>query len=56
MVEEAESVLGSDGRVVVRLSGTEPVARVMVEGPEQGIIEPLAHRIGQAIANALGMS
>jgi len=56
MVEEAESVLGSDGRVVVRLSGTEPVARVMVEGPEQGIIEPLAHRIGQAIANELGVS
>jgi len=56
MVAEAESVLGSNGRVVVRLSGTEAVARVMVEGPEQGLIEPLAHRIGQAIANALGMS
>ena len=56
MVEEAESVLGSDGRVVVRLSGTEPVARVMVEGPDQGIIVPLAHRIGQAIANELGVS
>jgi phosphoglucosamine mutase len=53
-VAEAESVLGSDGRVVVRLSGTEPVVRVMVEGPEQGMIEPLAHRIGQAVANALG--
>ena len=56
MVEEAESVLGSNGRVVVRLSGTEPVARVMVEGPDQGIIVPLAHRIGQAIANELGVS
>ena len=56
MVEEAESVLGNDGRVVVRLSGTEPVARVMVEGPDQDIIEPLAHRIGQAITNELGLS
>lgn len=56
MVEEAERELGSNGRVVVRLSGTEPVARVMVEGLEQGIIEPLAHRIGQAITNELGMS
>jgi len=49
-------VLGSDGRVVVRLSGTELVARVMVEGLEHGIIEPLAQRIGQAITNELGMS
>jgi len=56
LVEEAESVLGSDGRVVVRLSGTEPVARVMVEGLEQSIIEPLAHRIGQAITKELGMA
>ncbi len=56
MVEEAESVLGSDGRVVVRLSGTEPVARVMVEGPDQDIIAPLAYRIAQAITNELGMS
>src|SRR5262249_853132 len=55
-VEEAESVLGSDGRVVVRLSGTEPVARVMVEGPDQDIIAPLADRIAQAIANELGIS
>lgn len=55
-VGEAESVLGSDGRVVVRLSGTEPVVRVMVEGPEQSITEHLAHHIGQAIANELGMS
>jgi phosphoglucosamine mutase len=55
-VAEAENVLGSDGRVVVRLSGTEPVVRVMVEGPEQGIIESLAHRIRQVISNELGMS
>jgi len=26
----------------------------MIEGPEQGIIEPLAYRIGQAIAHELG--
>ena len=55
-IEEAQRELGSNGRVIVRLSGTEPVARVMVEGLEQDIIEPLAHRIEQAIANALGVS
>ena len=56
MIAEAESVLGHDGRVMVRLSGTESVARVMLEGPEQSLIESLAHRIGQAITSELGSS
>jgi phosphoglucosamine mutase len=56
VVEEAEHCLGHEGRVVVRLSGTESVARVMIEGPEQSLIESLAHRIGQAITRALGHS
>jgi len=55
-VEEVERVLGNDGRVVVRLSGTESVARVMLEGPEQSLIESLAHRIGQVITNELGIA
>jgi phosphoglucosamine mutase len=56
VVEEAEHSLGHEGRVVVRLSGTESVARVMVEGPEENLIESLARRIGQAIARALAGS
>ena len=55
-IADAERVLGNDGRVVVRLSGTESVARVMLEGPEQSLIESLAHRIGQAITSELGIS
>ena len=51
IVEEAEHRLGHAGRVVVRLSGTESVARVMIEGPEQSLIESLAHHIGQAITS-----
>jgi phosphoglucosamine mutase len=54
MIEEAEHRLGHAGRVVVRLSGTESVVRVMIEGPEQSLIESLAHHIGQAITSALG--
>jgi len=54
-IADAERVLGNDGRVVVRLSGTESVARVMLEGPEQSLIESLAHRIGQAITSELGI-
>jgi phosphoglucosamine mutase len=53
-IEEAEHRLGHAGRVVVRLSGTEAVARIMIEGPEQSLIESLAHHIGQAITSELG--
>jgi len=56
VIEEAEHSLGQDGRIVVRLSGTEPVVRVMLEGPEESLIESLAHRIGQAITRALDSS
>jgi phosphoglucosamine mutase len=55
-VEEAQQSLGHEGRVVVRLSGTEAVARVMVEGPEEDLITSWAHRIGQAITCALAGS
>ena len=55
-VQQAEMVLGSRGRVFVRLSGTERVARVMVEGSEKTVIESLAHQIAQAIAAELGVS
>jgi phosphoglucosamine mutase len=41
----AEAELGSDGRVVVRYSGTEPLARVMIEGPDQGRVEALCDAI-----------
>jgi len=53
VVAEVEHSLGHEGRVVVRLSGTESVARVMVEGPEENLIASLARRIGQAITRAL---
>jgi phosphoglucosamine mutase len=56
IIEAAEARLGSAGRVLVRLSGTEALARVMVEGPEEGLIASLAHRIGQAITQELGTS
>jgi phosphoglucosamine mutase len=48
-VQHAERVLGNDGRVLVRLSGTELVVRVMVEGPDEILITPLAQYIAQTI-------
>ncbi len=53
-VEEAEERLGDDGRLVLRYSGTEPLARVMIEGREQAEIEELAGRIAGAIEAAIG--
>ena len=34
-----EAEFGDSGRVLVRFSGTEPLARVMVEGPELKRVE-----------------
>jgi phosphoglucosamine mutase len=52
-VRYVEGLLGHDGRVVVRLSGTELVARVMVEGLDEAMITPLAQLIAQTIVREL---
>ena len=41
-VRQAEKVLGQDGRILVRESGTEPVIRIMVEAKDKKICEDLA--------------
>jgi phosphoglucosamine mutase len=41
--------LGSNGRVLVRASGTEPVLRVMVEAKSQEMAKSLAEKIAQRI-------
>ncbi len=38
-IAEAEARLGNDGRVLVRMSGTEPLLRVMVEHAEQSVAD-----------------
>jgi phosphoglucosamine mutase len=54
-IAECRSEIGEQGRVVVRYSGTEPLARVMVEAGEAGMVEYHAARIAQAIDSALGV-
>jgi phosphoglucosamine mutase len=54
IIRSAEVRLGKTGRVLVRLSGTEPVARVMVEGREHQTVERLAREIAQVIEKELG--
>ena len=50
----AEAEFGDAGRVLVRFSGTEPLARVMVEGPRLDRVEHFAQSIAAAIRAELG--
>lgn len=53
-IAAVESQLGSNGRVLVRFSGTEPLVRVMVEGPTQTEVETHAQRIAGSLRSELG--
>ena len=48
-ISEAERAFGPEGRVLVRFSGTEPVVRVMVEGPNRELVEAMARRIASVV-------
>ncbi len=43
------------GRVLVRYSGTEPICRVMVEGPKLKPVQDLANEIASVIEEELGL-
>ena len=48
-IKEVENELGEEGRVLVRYSGTQPLLRVMVEGPKPDITRSCCERICSAI-------
>jgi len=48
-VGEAQAALADRGRVILRYSGTEPLARVMVEGEDEAYINEAADNIADAI-------
>ncbi|MBN2564863.1 MAG: phosphoglucosamine mutase [Candidatus Eisenbacteria bacterium] len=50
----AEQVLGQSGRIVVRFSGTEPLARVMIEAEDAAQVDLYTERIAAAIRRELG--
>ena len=52
-IARAESEFGQSGRVLVRFSGTEPLARVMVEGPQLERVEHYAESIAAEIQREL---
>ncbi len=52
LLKDIEQLLGSEGRVVLRPSGTEPVVRVMVEAAEAQTVTELTEQLAQAVAKA----
>jgi phosphoglucosamine mutase len=55
-VRAVEEALGENGRVLLRYSGTENVARVMVEGPDRQVIQAQAQGLADCIQAALSQS
>lgn len=52
-VTAAEQVLGSEGRVLLRASGTEPLIRVMVEGVDEKTVTTLANQLAEDVKNSI---
>jgi phosphoglucosamine mutase len=53
-IREAEDDLRDSGRVVIRYSGTEPLARVMIEAEDEAAMQRHANAIANAIRAELG--
>jgi len=53
-IEAAEREFQGSGRVVVRFSGTEPLARVMIEAGTHEEVDKWTGRIADAIRTELG--
>jgi len=53
VVEHYKQELGENGQILVRASGTEPLIRIMAEGPEQGQLETIAEKIAEIVRKEL---
>lgn len=53
VIREAEAALDGQGRVLVRYSGTEPLLRIMIEGPTKDVVNGWAGRIEAVVREHL---
>ncbi len=51
-IERVEKKLGEFGKMVVRPSGTEPLVRIMAQGPDKRLLEEVIHDIKEAISKS----
>ncbi len=49
LVKEAEMIMEGKGRVLIRPSGTQPLLRIMTEGPEKLLVVKAANYLAKAI-------
>ena len=54
LVRESEKILGDKGRINLRYSGTELLARVMVEGEDEALINGIASSVSSVISENIG--
>jgi phosphoglucosamine mutase len=53
-IAEAEAELAGKGRVLIRYSGTQPMCRVMVEGPTKELTQTIANRLVGVVKECIG--
>jgi phosphoglucosamine mutase len=53
-IAAAEAELGDEGRILIRYSGTQPMCRVMVEGPSEAVTETICERLAAVVKECLG--
>ncbi|MGL6016488.1 MAG: phosphoglucosamine mutase, partial [Selenomonadaceae bacterium] len=53
-IAEGNQELGDSGRILVRASGTEPLIRVMAEGPDQQQLDVICNRIAAVVKKEQG--
>jgi len=56
IIDEVESEMNGDGRILVRPSGTEPLLRVMAEAPSQEKVNLYVDRIASVVKEAIGLA
>ena len=56
VIEQVESEMNGDGRILVRPSGTEPLVRVMAEAPSEELCEQYVNRIIAVVKDEMGLA